>query len=222
MTSIRVLLADDHGLVRSGIRTILEQMEEIEVVGEASNGREVLRMLKQLQPDVVVMDISMAELNGLDATAYIVQEHPHVRVLILTMHAAEPYVLQAVRSGAAGYLLKTAGRAELEQALHVVARGETYLTPAVLKYVTTDYRRLSGEASGMNASRSDAPLRPRERELLQLIAEGHSTKEIAARLHLSPSAVDSRRVRLMDRLDIHDMVGLLRYAMHLGLVAPEP
>lgn len=222
MTPIRVFLADDHGLVRTGIRTILEQMAGIEVVGEADNGREVLRVLKQLQPDVVVMDISMAELNGLDATAYIMQEHPHVRVLILTMHAAEPYVLQAVRAGAAGYLLKTAGRAELEQALRVVARGETYLTPAVLKYVTTDYRRLSGEASGMNASRPDAPLRPRERELLQLIAEGYSTKEIAARLHLSPSAVDSRRVRLMDRLDIHDMVGLLRYAMRLGLVAPEP
>lgn len=222
MTSIRVLLADDHGLVRTGIRTLIEQMAGIEVVGEADNGREVLRMLKQLQPDVVVMDISMAELNGLDATAYIVQEHPHVRVLILTMHAAEPYVLQAVRAGAAGYVLKTSGRAELEQALRVVARGETYLTPAVLKYVTTDYRRLSGEESSINASRPDAPLRPRERELLQLIAEGHSTKEIAARLHLSPSAVDSRRVRLMDRLDIHDMVGLLRYAMRLGLVAPEP
>lgn len=222
MATIRVLLADDHRLVRTGIRSLLEQMAGVEVLGEAEHGREVLRLLKTVQPDVVVMDISMAELNGLEATAYITRDYPQVRVLILSVHAAEPYVLQAVQAGAAGYLLKTAAREELETALRAVARGETYLSPTVATHVTANLRRLRGESKTSGSASPEAPLRPSERELLQLIAEGYTAKEIAARLYISKKAVESRRARLMDRLDIDDLPGLVRYAMRIGVIAAEP
>lgn len=223
MATIRVLLADDHRLVRSGIRALLEHMAGVEVLGEAEHGREVLRLLKTVQPDVVVMDISMQELNGLETTAYITQDYPQVRVLILSVHAAEAYVLQAVQAGAAGYLLKTAAREELETALRTVARGETYLSPVVASHVTAHLRRLRGQEAGTSEAASrDTLLRASERELLQLIAEGYTAKEIAARLHLSQKAVESRRARLMDRLDIHDLPGLVRYALRIGVIAAEP
>jgi len=223
MTTIRVLLADDHRLVRTGIRSLLEQMAGVEVLGEAEHGREVLRLLKHVRPDVVVMDISMTELNGLETTAYITNDHPRVRVLILSVHSAESYVLQAIQAGAAGYLLKTAAREELETALRVVARGETYLSPAVATHVAANLRRLRGHSFRASLSApEEVTLRTGERELLQLLAEGHTAKEIAARLHLSQKAVESRRARLMDRLDIHDLPGLVRYAMRVGVIAPEP
>jgi DNA-binding NarL/FixJ family response regulator len=223
MTTIRVLLADDHRLVRTGIRSLLEQMAGVEVLGEAEHGREVLRLLKHVRPDVVVMDISMAELNGLETTAYITNDHPQVRVLILSVHSAESYVLQAIQAGAAGYLLKTAAREELETALRVVARGETYLSPAVATHVAANLRRLRGYSFRTSLSApEEVTLRTGERELLQLLAEGHTAKEIAARLHLSQKAVESRRARLMDRLDIRDLPGLVRYAMRVGVIAPEP
>lgn len=223
MTTIRVLLADDHRLVRSGLRSLLEQMTGVEVLGEAEHGREVLRLLKAVQPDVVVMDISMAELNGLETTAYITRDYPQVRVLILSVHAAEPYVLQAVQAGAAGYLLKTAAREELELAVRAVARGEIYLSPAVAAHVTANLRRLRGQESrASGAASSEAPLRASERELLQLIAEGYTAKEIAARLYITKKAVESRRARLMDRLNIYDLPGLVRYAMRIGVITAEP
>jgi DNA-binding NarL/FixJ family response regulator len=223
MATIRVLLADDHRLVRTGIRSLLEQMEGVEVLGEAEHGREVLRMLKTTRPDVVVMDISMPELNGLETTAYITHDYPQVRVIILSVHAAEPYVLQAIQAGAAGYLLKTAAREELETALRAVARGEIYLSPAVATHVAANLRRLRGQEPRTSASTSaEVPLRTSERELLQLIAEGYTAKEIAARLHLSQKAVESRRARLMDHLDIHDLPGLVRYALRIGVIAPDP
>jgi DNA-binding NarL/FixJ family response regulator len=223
MAPIRVLLADDHRLVRTGIRSLLEQMAEVEVLGEAEHGREVLQLLKRVQPDVVVMDISMAELNGLETTAYITKNYPQVRVLILSVHSAESYVLQAVQAGAAGYLLKTAAREELEAALRVVARGDTYLSPAVATHVATTLRRLRQPGFGTAAAApEEVTLRTSERELLQLLVEGRTAKEIATRLHLSQKAVESRRARLMDRLDIHDLPGLVRYAMRIGVIAPEP
>jgi DNA-binding NarL/FixJ family response regulator len=223
MATIRVLLADDHRLVRTGIRSLLEQMAGVEVVGEAEHGREVLRLLKTVRPDVVVMDISMPELNGLEATAYITRDYPRVRVVILSVHSAEPYVLQAVQAGAAGYLLKTAAREELEIALRAVARGETYLSPVVATHVAANLRRLRGQEPGASgAASAEVSLRTSERELLQLIAEGHTAKEIAARLHLSQKAVESRRARLMDHLDIHDLPGLVRYAIRIGVIAAEP
>jgi DNA-binding NarL/FixJ family response regulator len=222
MATIRVLLADDHRLVRTGIRALLEHMEGVDVLGEAEHGREVLRLMKTLQPDVVIMDISMAELNGLEATAYITRDYPQARVLILSVHAAEPYVLQAVQAGAAGYLLKTAAREELETALRAVARGEIYLSPTVAAHVTATLRRLRGDPAPSASSGIDIPLRPSERELLQLIVEGHTSKEIAARLFISKKAVESRRARLMERLAIDDLPSLVRYAIRIGVIAADP
>jgi DNA-binding NarL/FixJ family response regulator len=224
MKPIRVLLADDHTIVRAGLRLILERIDGVEVVGEAGDGREALRLIKTTNPTIVVMDIAMAGLNGLEATAYITQEYPEVRVIILSMHATEQYVIQAVRAGAAGYLLKDAAKTELELAIQAVARGDTYLSAAVSKHVMAGYRRrLSGEVQEEQARESQKTdgLTAAERELLQLIAEGYTTKQIAARLHVSAKAIEARRARLMDHLDIHDLAGLVRYAIRLGLVPVE-
>jgi DNA-binding NarL/FixJ family response regulator len=222
MKTIRILLADDHTLVRAGIRTLLESLEGIQVVAEASDGRDALRLMKTHHPDVVLMDIAMKGLNGLEAAARAAREFPHVRVMILSMHANEEYVLQSLRSGAAGYLLKDAATAELEFAIKAVASGETYLTPAVSKHVIADYvRRVGG------ASKDDVALSPfeqltsRQREVLQLIAEGCTTKQIAQTLHVSVKTVETHRMQLMERLDIHDVAGLVRYALRMGLVSSE-
>ena len=223
MKPTRVLLAEDHTLVRAGIRALLHNLTGIEVVAEASDGREALRVIKTYQPEVVLMDIAMAGLNGLEATARVTKEFPTVRVIILSMHSNEEYVAQALQAGAAGYLLKDAVAAELELAVTAVARGETYLSPAVSKHVIADYlRRASGGApSGGEASSTATLLTPRQREILQLIAEGHSTKEMAAILHLSVKTVETHRTQLMARLDVHDVAGLVRYAIRIGLVTPD-
>lgn len=216
MRPIRVLLAEDHALVRAGFRALLQNLPGIEVVAEAGDGREALRLIRESQPDVVLMDISMPGLNGLDATARVASEFPNVRVIILSMHANEEYVLQALRAGATGYLLKDSDAAELELAIAAVARGETYLSPPVSKHVIADYIRLVGGESG-----SLERLTPRQREVLQLIAEGHTTKEIAQILSVSVKTVTTHRMELMERLDIHDIAGLVRYAIRMGLVSPE-
>lgn len=220
MKPIHVLLADDHGLVRAGLRALIDAQPDIHVVAEASDGREALRLIKMLQPDVVLMDIGMAGMNGLEATARAAKEFPQVRIIMLSMHASEEYVLQALSVGAAGYLLKGASAPELEIAIKAAANGETYLSPAVSKHVVTDYfRRVQGAPAG-----ADSPLElltPRQREILQLIAEGHSTKEIAHTLALSVKTVETYRAELMERLDIHDIAGLVRYAIRTGLVSSE-
>jgi len=223
MTPIRVLLADDHTLVRTGIQMILQHIPGVEVVAEARDGREALQLIKTAQPDVVLMDIAMAGLNGLEATAYITQEYPEVRVIILSMHASEQYVVQAIRVGAAGYLLKDAAKTELETALQAVARGDIYLSAAVSKHVIADYRRrLSGKTQeGQDETPQAELLTPPERELLQLIAEGYTTKQIAARFHLGQKAIEARRARLMERLDVHDLAGLVRYAIRIGVVTSD-
>ncbi len=224
MKPTRVLLAEDHTLVRAGIRALLQNLAGIEVVAEASDGREALRLIKTYQPDVVLMDIAMAGLNGLEATARVTKEFPTVRVVILSMHSTEEYVAQALRAGAAGYLLKDAAAAELELAVTAVARGETYLSPAVSKHVIADYLRRVGDreaSGGGGATPASELLTPRQREILQLIAEGRSTKEIAAILHLSVKTVETHRTQLMARLDIHDVAGLVRYAIRIGLVTPD-
>lgn len=223
MDPIRVLLADDHTLVRAGLRLIIEQIPGVEVVAEASDGREALQLIPKTHPAVVLMDISMADLNGLEATAYISQDYPEVRVIILSMHSDERHVIQAVRAGAVGYVLKDAVKSELEVALRSVMRGDVYLSAAVSKYVLTNYRRqLRGEPQeDTGDTRDSRQLTTPERELLQLIAEGHTTKEIAAKLHLSAKAIEARRARLMDRLDIRDLAGLVRYAIRIGLVSAE-
>ena len=214
MTIVRVLLADDHTLVRAGLRKLLESIPGMEVVGEAGDGLQLLDMVEKLQPQVVLMDIAMPGLNGLEATGRLVKAWPSIRVLILSMHQNAEYVRQALRQGAVAYLLKDAAPLELEWALAAVLRGETYLSPAVSKGVVSDYvHRLRSEEQPADA------LTPRQREVLQLIAEGQSTKEIARRLDLSVKTVETHRTQLMKQLDIHEVAGLVRYAIREGLVS---
>ncbi len=216
MSTIRVLLADDHRLVRAGLRALLHSLGGVEVVAEAGNGYDALQLAEQHQPDVVIMDVGMQGLNGLEAAARMAKTTPAPRIIMLSMHANEEYVRRALRAGAAGYLLKGAEPAELEIALQAVMRGETYLTPAVSKHVIQNF--LQG---GTAASDSLQDLTPRQREVLQLIAEGHSTKNIAHRLNVSVKTVETHRGELMNRLDIHDVAGLVRYAIRTGLVTSE-
>lgn len=213
MMPVRVLLADDHTLVRAGLRKLLESIPQIQVVGEAADGLALLALAEQFQPSLVLMDIAMPGLNGLDATARLVKTWPNIRVLILSMHQNEEYVRQALRNGAAAYLLKDCAPLELELAINAVLRGENYLSPAVSKGVVSDYVQRLRDAAVPGAT-----LTPRQREVLQLIAEGQSTKEIARRLDLSVKTVESHRSQLMKQLDIHEVAGLVRYAMHIGLV----
>ncbi|MCY7307879.1 MAG: response regulator transcription factor [Rhodoferax sp.] len=212
----RTLLADDHTLVRAGLRKLLELIPEVEVVGEAADGLALLTLAAQLRPKLVLMDISMPGLNGLEATGRLVRADAEVRVIVLSMHQSEEYVRLALRHGAAGYLLKDAAPLELDLAVRAVLRGETYLSPSVSRGVVTDYvQRLRAE------ERPGDVLTPRQREVLQLVAEGHSTKEIARRLDLSIKTVDTHRTQLMKQLDIHEIAGLVRYAMRNGLISPD-
>lgn len=214
--TIQLVIADNHALVRAGFRSLVEDLPDIEVVGEADNGREALELVEKLKPQLVLMDIAMPEMNGLEATNRISHTFPNVRVIIVSMHANEEYVYQSLRSGAVGYLLKDSGTEELELAIRAIARGETYLSPAVSKYVVNDYvRRLDEDKNPLDL------ITPRQREILQLIAEGKSTKEIADILYISTKTVETHRSQLMDRLDIHDVVGLVRYAIRIGFVTLE-
>jgi DNA-binding NarL/FixJ family response regulator len=216
MNATRLLLADDHALVRAGLRSLLEKMTGVEVVAEASDGREALELIKKKLPNLVLMDIAMPGLNGLEALARTTKEFTAMKVIILSMHANEEYALQALRAGACGYLLKDGAVAELELALRVVARGETYLSPRISKRVIDGYLERLG-----NQSAPGGLLTARQREILQLIAEGQSTKEIAFLLGVSVKTVEAHRAQLMLRLGIHDVAGLVRYAMRVGLVPPE-
>jgi len=213
---MRLVIADNHRLVRAGFRSLVEELSDVEVVGEANNGREALELVEKLRPHLVLMDIAMPEMNGLEATNRISHAFPEVKVMIVSMHANEEYVYQSLRSGAVGYLLKDSGTEELGLAIRAISRGETYLSPAVSKYVITDYvRRLDEDRNPLDL------ITPRQREILQLIAEGKSTKEIAQILYISTKTVETHRSQLMDRLDIHDIVGLVRYAIRIGFVTLE-
>jgi DNA-binding NarL/FixJ family response regulator len=213
MTLIRVLLADDHTLVRAGFRAILEALPDVRVVAEAGDGREALQLIDDHQPAVALMDIAMPGLNGLEAAGRVCQEYPHVRVIILSMHANEEYVIRALQSGAAGYLLKDASPEELHAALHAASRGQTYLSPAISGHVA-EYVRRAGESKECAFDR----LTPRQREVLQLIAEGHTTQSIAHELGLSVKTIETHRMNLMNCLGIHDIAGLVRYAVQQGVV----
>jgi DNA-binding NarL/FixJ family response regulator len=220
MKPIRLLLADDHTLFRAGIRLLLKDSADIKIVAEASTGREAVQLSKTTHPDVVLMDITMKNLSGLEATAYIVQEDPRVRVLMLSMHDNEQYVIQALRIGARGYLLKDATPTELEDAIKAVARGEAYLSQAVAKYVVADYRRRGCGKAEDEPSRA-AALTPRQREILHLITEGQATKEIAARLYLSENTIETHRRQLLKRLGVRRVADLIRVAIRLGLVPSD-
>jgi len=216
MTQVRVLLADDHALVRAGIRALLEGLEGVVVVAEAGNGGEVLELARKHRPDIVLLDISMPGIGGLEASAQLKQELPEVRVVMLSMHANEEYVLQALRAGASGYMLKDSATAELELALQAVMQGETYLSPRISKQMVEGYvQRVGAEQPAADH------LTPRQRQVLQLIAEGLSTKEIAYRLELSVKTVETHRAQLMERLQIRDIAGLVKYAIRSGLVSSE-
>ena len=216
MSAIRVVLADDHALVRAGIRALLEKLPDIEVIGEAANGRETLELIKTSAPNLILLDISMRELGGLEVLPRIVKDFPAVKVLILSGHANEEYVLRALRSGAAGYMLKDAASAELQLAIDSVTQDKIYLSPSISRTVIDSYlERVGGPFSPLEQ------LTPRQREILQLIAEGKNTKEIAYTLGISVKTVEAHRLQLMARLSIHDLPGLVRYAVRSGLVSAE-
>ena len=216
MNPIRVLLADDHTLVRAGLRSLLEGIPGIEVVAEAGDGQETIVLAGKYNPDVVLMDIVMPVLDGLEAAARLTTQYPRTRVLMLSMNASEEYVLQALRSGASGYLLKNVSPSELASAVRAVAEGEIYLDRAVSQQVMAAYVRRVGGESGPHEK-----LSPRQREVLRLIAEGCSTKEIATRLGIGVKTAETHRQQLMESLRIHDVAGLTRYAIRIGLVSPE-
>lgn len=214
---IRVILADDHTLVRAGIRALLEKLPAVEVLGEASNGREVLELVKTHQPDVVLMDITMPGLNGLEAAARMAKEFPNVRVLILSMHDNEEYYWRALKAGAAGYLLKKAATAELAVALQQVMAGEIYLSQEISARLLKKFpsQRMTDLKSPLEQ------LTVRQREILQLIAEGQNTKQIAELLKVSPKTVEYHRMKLMTGLNVHDVPGLVRFALRVGLIPQE-
>jgi len=214
---IRLALADDHTLVRAGIRALLEKLPWVEVVGEAGDGRELLNLVKTQGPDVVLMDITMPSLNGLEATERIAKQFPEVRVIILSMHNDEEYYWRALKAGAVGYLLKKAATAELESALQRVVHGEIYLSLEIS-------RRLLKKFPVDAIAERKSPLEQltgRQREILQLIAEGQNTKHIAEILNVSPKTIEYHRVKLMDCLNVHDVPGLVRFALRTGLVPQE-
>jgi DNA-binding NarL/FixJ family response regulator len=214
---IRVILADDHTLVRAGIRALLEKLPDVEVVGEAGDGREVLNLVGTLRPDVVLMDISMPGLNGLEAAVRMAGRFPEVRVIILSMHNNEEYYWRALKAGAAGYLLKKAATAELETALQRVVHGEIYLSREISMRLVEKF-----PSQGIAGRRSPLEqLTNRQREILQLVAEGQNTKQIGEILKISPKTVEYHRMKLMDGLNVHDIPGLVRFALRVGLVQQE-
>jgi DNA-binding NarL/FixJ family response regulator len=214
--TIRVLLTEDHWLVRASLKSLLADFAGVEVVAEAGDGREALELVAKHRPTLVLMDISMPGLNGLEATRRIVKEHADVRVVVLSMHTSEDYVLQALRAGASGYVLKGSAPRELELAIDAVARGEIFLSPQISRHVIDAFLNRTGDQAS-----SLEQLTPRQREILQLIAEGKSNKEIAQLLDASVKTIESHRASLMERLDIHDLAGLVRYAIRHGLVSPD-
>jgi two-component system, NarL family, response regulator NreC len=210
MKRIRILLADDHAVVRAGFKMILSAQADMEIVGEAGNGREAVEAAEELKPDIVVMDVAMPELNGIEATRRLASSLPHTRVIALSMHKDSFYVRETLRAGARGYLLKDSPAGDLVSAVRAVASGESYLSPAVSNAVLDDYRR--------HVTNPIDLLTTREREVLQMIAEGKTNKEIAVVLNLSVYTVDAHRGRIMEKLNLHSINELVRFAVRNGLI----
>jgi DNA-binding NarL/FixJ family response regulator len=206
------VLADDHALVRAGIRALLERIQGVKVLAEAGDGREALELIKELKPDIVLLDIAMPVLSGLDVLREVTASFPQVRAIILTVHETEEYAVYALRSGAAGFVPKSAASEELELALKTVSRGERYLSPEITKHAVLDHA-LEASARPMSVD-----LTPRQREVLKMIAKGYSTKDIARSLEISAKTVETHRAQLMDRLQIYDVAGLVRYAIRTGMI----
>lgn len=216
--SIRIVLADDHAIVRHGLSRAVQHEDDMEVVGQASDGHSTVELARELLPDVVVMDISMPELNGIEATREIQREAPGVRVIALSMHSAKRYVTEMFRAGASGYLLKDCDFDELARAVRTVAEGKTYVSPSVSSVVVEDLVRKERKTEATAFSL----LTQREREVLQLLAEGRTTKQIALRLHISPKTVEAHRLRVMNKLEIDNVAQLTKYAIREGLTSAEP
>jgi len=209
---IRILLADDHPLVRSGLMKLLEPHKEIIVVGEAGDGEEAVAMTRKLLPDVVVLDLSMPKMNGIDATRLIREQFPSVRVLVLTMHDTEEYIFQMLKAGAGGYALKTSGREELAAAINAVARGDKFFSPRVSEIMVQAYLK-KAEGKEETPASENLPLTKREREILLHISEGLNNAQIAEKLFISARTVDTHRTNIMQKLDIHDVANLVRFAI---------
>ena len=206
---IQVLLADDHQIVRQSLKVLLEK-EGLKIVGEASNGQEAVRIAESMHPDVAVLDVSMAVLNGIDAAKEIQKVSPQTKTIFLTVHDEDPYLLDALRVGAKGYVVKTHAAENLVQAIREASRGGVYLSPEVSRAVVQAYQN--------KTELSSEPLSPRERQVLQLIAEGKTTKEVAGVLNISVKTAETHRTRIMEKLDIHETAGLVRYSIRRGLV----
>ena len=218
MSKIQVLLVEDHTIVRKGLRSLLLAEAGIEVTGEAKDGREAIEKVQQLHPDVVLMDIAMPTLNGLEATRQIKKRFPEVRVVALTMHADDGYLFQILRAGASGYVVKQAAPTELVSAIQAAYRGDSFLSPSISRKIVEAYIRqaeLTGERDSYDR------LTGREREVLQLIAEGYLNREIAELLHVSVKTVEAHRAHLMDKLDIHSTAELTQYAIRKGVIRPD-
>ena len=216
MAKIKVLLAEDHTIVRKGIRSLLDNEPDIEVIGEAEDGREAVEKVEELCPDIVLMDITMPRLNGLDASRQIKKMHPEVRVLVLTMYTNEEYILQLLQAGASGYLVKQSAPEELLSAIQAAYRGDTFLSPSISKTIVEEYLRHTEKTVQDD---SYASLTIREREVLQLITEGYSNREISETLHISVKTVGVHRVNLMEKLGIHNTTELVKYAIRKGIIS---
>jgi DNA-binding NarL/FixJ family response regulator len=215
--SIRIILADDHKITRQGLHSLIDENEDMEVIAEAQNGREAVELAREMNPDVVIIDVSMPDLNGVEATRQIVQENPKIRVIALSMHSDTLFVSEMLKSGACGYLLKDCAFQELKQAIRSVIEGKAYLSPSISGVVVEDYlHRLSKAETFISEILTD-----REREVLQLIAEGQSTKQIALKLHISAKTVETHRRQIMNKLDLHTVAELTKYAIRKGLTALE-
>jgi DNA-binding NarL/FixJ family response regulator len=213
VTNIGILLVDDHELVREGFRLLIAGMSGVSILGEAANGRDAVKLIEKLQPNIVLLDIVLPLLNGIDVAVHAKQVLPSVRILMVSAYADEQYVLQALGAGASGYLLKDGSTKELEFAIRAVSRGETYLSPKIANCVVND--RLCQPDTHGNFRR---PLTLRQREILQLIAEGHTTKDIASILNVSHKTVETHRARLMESVGVHDIAGLVRYAVRIKCI----
>ena len=216
MKRIRILIADDHGIVRKGLRLQLEQHEEFEIVGEATEGREAVRMAEELQPDVVIMDIAMPNLNGIQATTQLVKKNPQIGVIILSMYSDETYLMRTLAAGAKGYLLKDSADVDLHRAVEVVAQGKPFFSPAIADTLLEDYMR---QLQQRGLQDSYDLLTEREKEILQLLAEGKSNKDVAGMLNLSPNTVETHRTRIMQKLDLHSTADIVLYAVRKGIIS---
>lgn len=217
MNKTRVLLVDDHRIIREGLRALLEQQPDFEILGEAGDGRSAVRMVREHKPDVVILDVAMPDLNGIEACRQIVSENPYTRVLALSMHSGKKFVSEMLAAGASGYLLKDSAVEELVQALKTVVSNKIYLSPQIAGIVVEDYVQFMDRGADNKISKLTA----REREILQLIAEGNSTKEIAATLNLSVKTIESHRRQIMEKLELYNVAELTKYAVREGLTPLE-